>query len=84
MQIMTDEQIEAGKSPRGGWTRKTLARWGVPWPPAGTVTDLTERAPLAAEDGHTGASNLSGGSGHPPERERASTALVTAHTPEAA
>ncbi len=33
MQIVTDEQIEAGKSPRGGWTRKTLARWGVPWPP---------------------------------------------------
>ena len=33
MEIMTDEQIEAGKSPRGGWTRKTLARWGVPWPP---------------------------------------------------
>lgn len=21
------------KSPRGGWTRKTLAAWGVPWPP---------------------------------------------------
>ena len=33
MEIVTDEQIEAGKSPRGGWTRKTLARWGVPWPP---------------------------------------------------
>ena len=30
MQIMTDEQIKAGKSPRGGWTRKTLARWPEP------------------------------------------------------
>lgn len=25
--------IDAGKSPRGAWTRSTLARWGVPWPP---------------------------------------------------
>ena len=30
---LTDQQIEAGKSPRGDWTRKTLAGWGVPWPP---------------------------------------------------
>ena len=33
MEIVTDEQIEAGKSPRGGFSRKTLASWGVPWPP---------------------------------------------------
>ncbi len=33
MEIMTDEQIEAGKSRRGGFTKKTLAAWGVPWPP---------------------------------------------------
>ncbi len=30
---LTDQQIEAGKSPRGAWTRKTLAGWNVPWPP---------------------------------------------------
>jgi hypothetical protein len=30
---LTEEQIEAGRSPRGGWTRGQLARWGVPWPP---------------------------------------------------
>ncbi len=56
MQIITDEQIEAGKSPRGGWTRKMLAAWGVPWSQVGTVTDLTERASLAVEGGHAGAS----------------------------
>jgi len=21
------------QTPAGGWTRKTLAQWGVPWPP---------------------------------------------------
>ena len=30
---LTDAEIEAAKSPRGGFTRKTLAAWGVPWPP---------------------------------------------------
>lgn len=29
----TAAEIEAGRSPAGGWTRKTLAQWGVPWPP---------------------------------------------------
>lgn len=27
------EEIEAAKTPNGGWTRATLAQWGVPWPP---------------------------------------------------
>lgn len=26
-------QIRAERTPAGGWTRKTLAEWGVPWPP---------------------------------------------------
>jgi hypothetical protein len=29
----TLKEIEAAKSPAGGWTRKQLAQWGVPWPP---------------------------------------------------
>jgi hypothetical protein len=29
----TAAEIEAGKTPRGGWTRKQLAQWGVAWPP---------------------------------------------------
>ena len=33
MMKITDTEIEAAKSPRGGFTRKTLAAWGVPWPP---------------------------------------------------
>lgn len=30
---LTEEQIEAGKSLNGGFTRRQLAEWGVPWPP---------------------------------------------------
>lgn len=30
---LTPEQIEAARSPRGGWTAATLRQWGVPWPP---------------------------------------------------
>jgi hypothetical protein len=29
----TDEEIMAARSAAGGWTRETLASWGVPWPP---------------------------------------------------
>jgi hypothetical protein len=30
----TADEIEAAKTPRGGWTRrKQLAQWGVGWPP---------------------------------------------------
>lgn len=28
-----EEQIEAAKTPKGGWTKAQLAAWGVPWPP---------------------------------------------------
>lgn len=31
--IYTEDEIEAGKSKRGGFTRKQLAKWGIPWPP---------------------------------------------------
>ena len=33
MRRLTEAQIEALKSPRGGFTRKALASVGVPWPP---------------------------------------------------
>ena len=26
-------EIEQAKTERGGWTRETLAKWGVAWPP---------------------------------------------------
>ncbi|UFS65174.1 hypothetical protein LO749_00975 [Paracoccus denitrificans] len=28
-----EQEIEAAKTPNGGWTRETLAAWGVSWPP---------------------------------------------------
>lgn len=30
---MTEEEIEKGRSAKGGFTRKQLAKWGVSWPP---------------------------------------------------
>jgi hypothetical protein len=27
------DEIERHRTPRGGWTKATLAQWGVPWPP---------------------------------------------------
>jgi hypothetical protein len=28
-----EQLVEAARTPAGGWTRATLAEWGVPWPP---------------------------------------------------
>jgi hypothetical protein len=40
----TEEEIEAARTSRGGWTRAQLARWGVPWPPPrGWKKALVER-----------------------------------------
>ncbi|GIF14927.1 hypothetical protein Ate01nite_49590 [Actinoplanes teichomyceticus] len=30
---VSPDEIEAAKTPKGGWTKATLAAWGVPWPP---------------------------------------------------
>jgi hypothetical protein len=30
---MKASEINAARSPNGGWTRETLAGWGIPWPP---------------------------------------------------
>lgn len=30
---MTAAEIEAARTPAGGWTKAQLAEWGVPWPP---------------------------------------------------
>jgi hypothetical protein len=30
---LTREEVEAGRSPAGGFTRAQLAAWRVPWPP---------------------------------------------------
>ncbi|RXR21563.1 hypothetical protein EQW78_17790 [Oerskovia turbata] len=31
--VTTAAEIDAARTPAGGWTRATLAGWGVPWPP---------------------------------------------------
>lgn len=39
---LTLADIEAARSPRGGWTRETFHGWGIPWPPeAGWKEKLT-------------------------------------------
>jgi hypothetical protein len=30
---ITKDEIEAEETLMGGYTRETLAKWGVPWPP---------------------------------------------------
>ncbi len=51
---------------------------------AGTVVDLDEIRPASGLLGAVCATHSSGGPDHQPERERASTRVSTAHTPEAA
>ena len=44
---LSREEVEAGRSPAGGFTRAQLAAWTVPWPPpAGWLQAL-----LRGEDG---------------------------------
>jgi hypothetical protein len=31
--LPTIAEIEGAKTAAGGWTRRQLAEWGVPWPP---------------------------------------------------
>ena len=33
MSAPTASEIIAARTPAGGWTKDTLAQWGVPWPP---------------------------------------------------
>lgn len=48
---LSNDVIVAGMSKRGGWTRKTLAGWGVPWPPPkGWRKALTEGTPIPTEN----------------------------------
>ncbi len=44
---LTREEVEAGRSPAGGFTKKQLAKWAVPWPPP----DGWLRTLLGEEDG---------------------------------
>lgn len=33
MKPILPEEVEAGKSVAGGFSRRQLAEWGIPWPP---------------------------------------------------
>lgn len=43
--VVTQADIDAAKTPRGGWTRAQTAAWGVPWP----LTPGWQRRLLAGE-----------------------------------
>ncbi|MFF0451204.1 hypothetical protein ACFYT4_33315 [Streptomyces sp. NPDC004609] len=46
------EEIEAARTPAGGWKRDQLAAWGIPWPPPkGWKEELTERWKAARQNG---------------------------------
>ncbi|WP_435190027.1 hypothetical protein [Streptomyces sp. bgisy126] len=50
--LPSPEEIEAARTPAGGWTRDQLAAWGVPWPPPkGWKDELAERWRAADPDG---------------------------------
>lgn len=47
---LTVEEIDAARSPKGGFTAATLAQWGVPWPPpAGWRQALIDGLPIPSE-----------------------------------
>jgi hypothetical protein len=49
MRVPSPDQVEKARTPKGGWTKKQLAQWGVPWPPPhGWKKDL-ERAWIKQE-----------------------------------
>jgi hypothetical protein len=46
----SEEEIEKARIPQGGWTRKQLAEWGVPWPPPkGWKSQLARQPDLASK-----------------------------------
>ncbi|MFC7924794.1 hypothetical protein [Streptomyces cinereoruber] len=50
--LPSPEEIEAARTPAGGWKRDQLAAWGVPWPPPkGWKDELVKRWKAADQDG---------------------------------
>ncbi|QKV93905.1 hypothetical protein HUT19_20840 [Streptomyces sp. NA02950] len=31
--VPSPDEVTAAQTPKGGWTKRQLAEWGVPWPP---------------------------------------------------
>lgn len=53
LELPSPEEVEAARTPAGGWKRDQLAAWGISWPPPkGWKDDLATRwkaAQLAGE-----------------------------------
>ncbi|MFE2159898.1 hypothetical protein ACFW9M_19020 [Streptomyces lydicus] len=50
--LPSPEEVEAARTPAGGWKRDQIAAWGVPWPPPkGWKEELAERWKAARHDG---------------------------------
>lgn len=44
MKKITLEEVMKARTPKGGWTKKQLSEWGVPWPPPkGWLRKLTKK-----------------------------------------
>ncbi|MCL7496086.1 hypothetical protein M8I34_32480 [Streptomyces sp. MCA2] len=51
-QLPSPEEVEAARTPKGGYNRAQLVAWGVPWPPPkGWKDELAERWKAARQDG---------------------------------
>ncbi|MCK1822477.1 hypothetical protein MTQ10_23410 [Streptomyces sp. XM83C] len=51
-ELPSPEEIEAARTPAGGWKRDQLAAWGVQWPPPkGWKDELTRRWKDAQQGG---------------------------------
>ncbi|WP_436988292.1 hypothetical protein [Streptomyces sp. enrichment culture] len=65
--IPSPDEVEAARTPAGGWTRDQLAAWGVPWPPpAGWRQRLADQWHAARQSPHRDAAPAGpGGEGEP-------------------
>ncbi|MCX5401329.1 hypothetical protein [Streptomyces sp. NBC_00102] len=51
-ELPSPEEVEAARTPAGGWKRDQLAAWGVPWhPPKGWKDELAKRWKAARPNG---------------------------------
>lgn len=55
---LTREEIEAGRSPAGGFTKRKLATWGVPYPPPSGWMEMLMAGDPVVEQGKSTADLL--------------------------
>ncbi|SER00017.1 hypothetical protein SAMN05216481_12536 [Streptomyces radiopugnans] len=82
--IPSPDEVEAARTPAGGWTRDQLAAWGVPWPPpAGWKQRLADQWHAARQSPHRDAApSASGGGGEPPAVPGAGVVRVPGPEPD--